>query len=270
MVNDNRPFFFYSATARDLSSMLWPGAARGDNPSGEKTVLLLLRLAGVSVLATALLLALPALLLGHRLPRGGGTPRFLLYFIFTGTGYVLVQITLIQTFVLFLGRPALAITTVVFSMMVSSGVGSLFSRRLLGASDPRLNGALATAALLVGLLAVAASPVTTTAAGWRLWVKLIATLALIAPAGFAMGMTFPVGLARMDARNRPAVGWAWTLNGGASVLGSAVAIVLTVNVGLRETLLIGGIMYLLAMAALASTSRSATWAESEGRFQAPE
>ena len=57
---------------------------------------------------------------------------FLLYFLFIGAGYILIEVGLIQKFVLFLGHPTYALTVVIFSMLVSSGLGSFFSRRLLG------------------------------------------------------------------------------------------------------------------------------------------
>ena len=67
---------------------------------------------------------------------------FLLYFLFIGAGYILIEVALIQKFVLFLGHPVYALTVVIFSMLVSSGLGSYFSRRILGNDEGRLNKAL--------------------------------------------------------------------------------------------------------------------------------
>ena len=44
-------------------------------------------------------------------------------------GYILVEIAFIQRFVLFLGNPTYALTVVVFLMLLSSGLGSVLSRR---------------------------------------------------------------------------------------------------------------------------------------------
>jgi hypothetical protein len=59
----------------------------------------------VSLVATALILVLPPLLLGTRLPRQKGVLGFLSYFLFIGAGYILIEVGLIQKFVLFLGHP---------------------------------------------------------------------------------------------------------------------------------------------------------------------
>jgi predicted MFS family arabinose efflux permease len=81
------------------------------------------------------------------------------------------------------------------------------------------------------------------------------TMALIAPAAFFMGMPFPQGLARLESFHKPSVRWAWSLNAAASVLGSAGAIFLAIYLGLRETLLVGGLLYLGAVVVVRSSSR---------------
>ena len=80
---------------------------------------------------------LPPLVLGTRLPRQPGVLKFLLYFLFIGAGYILIEVALIQRFVLFLGHPTPALTVVIFSLLVSSGLGSYFSRRMLKGSQAR-------------------------------------------------------------------------------------------------------------------------------------
>ena len=236
-VDDNRPFFFYTAQARDLFA----------GPGANHAVRMLFRLVGVSLLATAIILTLPPLFLGSRLPRKRGVAQFLWYFVFIGAGYILIQVALIQKFVLFLEHPAYALTVIIFSMLVSTGMGSLYSRRFIGMSDRSLLGALALVALLVALLAVLIPLLTASGGGWPLPVKMLLTVMLLAPAGFAMGMAFPAGMARLEAIHPPSVRWAWSLNAAASVLGSAMGIFLSIHLGLRETLLVGGVMYLCAL-----------------------
>lgn len=246
-VSDNSPFFFYTARTSDVWDFVRNGARSGDGGNINGAVPLLLRLVGLSLLATAIMLTLPPLILGGRLPRHRGVLRFLWYFVFVGAGYLLVQVALIQKFVLFLGHPTYALTVIIFSMLVSSGLGSYYSRRVIASSDRSLMGVLAVVALLVAALAVVISPLMAFGAGWPLVLKLAITLVLIAPVGFAMGMPFPAGLARLAQQHAPSVRWAWSLNAAASVMGSVCAIFLAIHLGLRETLLVGGVMYLCAL-----------------------
>jgi hypothetical protein len=193
---------------------------------------------------------------------------FLLYFLAIGAGYILVEVALIQKFVLFLGHPTYALTVVIFSMLVSSGAGSFASRRLIQGNPLRLQIALATIAGLVSVLAVIAQPVLSAAVGLPLAVRIVATVLLIGPAGFVMGLPFPTGLRMLEERHAPAVRWAWSLNAAASVLGSVGALVLALYVGLAGTLLTGGGLYVAALLIVAvssfrrTMSRNAKLAES--------
>ena len=181
---------------------------------------------------------------------------FLLYFLCLGAGYILIQVALIQRFVLLLGHPAYALTVIVFSMLVASGAGSFFSARWIGGDDTRLARALFAIAIVVAVLAFGAGPLVTAAATWPLPVKMFLTALAIAPAAFLMGMPFPSGLRRLEQMHSASVRWAWSLNAAASVLGSVGAIVLAIYAGLQATLLAGGAFYLVAIVILLATRPS--------------
>ncbi len=246
-VGDNRPFFFYTVQPRDLWSFVTAGVQKSADYKINRAVPLLFGLIGISIVATAIILLLPPVLLRTKVPQDRGVLRYLLYFACIGAGYILVQVALIQKFVLLLGHPTYALTVIIFSMLISSGIGSFYSRRFVRQSDDRLNAVLLAVAALVVILAVIASPLCQAGVGWPLPVKMLVTVLLIAPAGFMMGMPFPNGLERLERRHPAAVRWAWALNAAASVLGSACAIFFAIYLGLRETLLIGGMLYVCAM-----------------------
>jgi len=207
---------------------------------------------------------LPPLVLGTRLPRHPGVRGFLLYFLFIGAGYILIEVGLMEKFVLFLGHPTYALTVVIFSMLISSGLGSAFSRRLLGRSEGRLIKALGLVALLAAVLALLTGWLLTVSVGLPLGLKAVMTVALLAPLGFVMGMPFPTGLQRLEEWHSPSVRWGWSLNAAASVMGSVGALVLAIYLGLVQTLIIGGIFYLAALAAVARARPAAVPAPEPG------
>jgi hypothetical protein len=88
------------------------------------------------------------------------------YFLCLGAGYILIQVALIQKFVLLLGHPTYALIVIVFSMLVASGLGSFVSNRIVGGDDARLVKILAGVAILVAMLAFGATPMVRAAAGW--------------------------------------------------------------------------------------------------------
>lgn len=251
-VTDDRPFFFYTVQPRDVARFLLDSGQAADvkvNVAVPKLFSALI----VSVVAVAVILLLPPLLLGTKLPREKSVRSFLLYFLAIGAGYILIEVALIQKFVLFLGHPTYALTVVIFSMLISSGLGSFLSRKLVNDQNGRLTSVLAIAALLVAVLATIVQPVLTAGVGLPLAVKMIATVLLIAPAGFVMGIPFPTGLRLLEKRHAPSVRWAWSLNAAASVLGSVGALVLALYVGLVETMLIGGSLYLCALVVIVAS-----------------
>lgn len=255
-VDDDRPFFFYTVQPRDL----WEFVKQGGNAEDYKinrALPLLFELLGISLLAVVLVLALPPLLLKARLPLQKGERGSLLYFVCIGVGYILIQVALIQKFVLFLGHPNYALTVIIFSMLISSGAGSYFSRRLAGGTDAgRLGVALAGVVAAVAALAFLAAPISEFGVGWPLPAKVVATICVIAPAGFLMGIPFPIGLARLESQYPHAVRWAWAINAAASVLGSVSAIFLAIYIGLRLTMLVGAGMYVCALGVLQLQKRA--------------
>src|SRR5208337_4274063 len=120
-------------------------------------------------------------------------PVRLLYFVAVGLGYILVEIAFIQRFVLFLGHPTYALTVVVFLLLLSSGLGSVLSRRWI--TRP-IRVALAMAFIVIVLLVyVFALPHLLEAlVGLPFVAKLAISGVLLIPLGFAMGMPFPSGL----------------------------------------------------------------------------
>ena len=251
-VDDDRPFFFYTVQPRDILNFLKQGGRSADYKI-NRALPLLFEVLGISVLAIIVVLAFPPLLLGERLPAEKGVRGFLLYFVCIGAGYILIQVALIQKFVLFLGHPTYALTVIIFSMLISSGLGSYWSRRLTGESTNssnqtgRLSAVLIGVAATVSALAFLAAPVSEYGVGWPLPIKVLVTVGLIAPAGFLMGIPFPTGLTRLQKSYPQAVRWAWALNAAASVLGSVSAICLAIYIGLRATVLTGALLYLLAL-----------------------
>jgi hypothetical protein len=246
-LSDNRPFFFYTVQARDLLAYFLHASRETEDYKVNSALPVLFGLIGISILATLIILALPPLVLSQRLPRSQGSLKALLFFLFIGTGYILIQVALIQKFVLFLGHPTYALTVIIFSMLLASGCGSLTSRKLVGDSRARLTAVLLSIVLCNLALAVVVGPLSEWGIALPLAIKVLISIALISPLAFLMGMPFPTGLTLLETKMPHAVRWAWAINAASSVLGSAAAMFLAIYLGLEFTLIIGGALYLGAL-----------------------
>jgi hypothetical protein len=247
-VTDNRPFFFYTVQPHDLWTFLRSASRESADYKVNRAVPLLFELAAISLAATVLVLLLPPLILGTRLPRRPGVRGFLLYFVFIGCGYILIEVALIQKFVLLLGHPTYALSVVIFSMLVSSSLGSYASGSFLRMGEARLIKVLGSVAICAAAEAATLPGLLPLLVALPLPVKMAATVLLIAPLGFLMGMPFPAGLRRLEQWHAPSVRWAWSLNAAASVLGSVGSLMCCIYLGLVQTLIAGGLLYVAALA----------------------
>jgi len=245
-VNDNRPFFFYTVQPKDIWNFLYVASQENADYKINRAVPMLFGVLFVSVIATLVTLLLPPLVLGQRLPQDRRLRLFLLYFVCLGAGYIMIQVSLIQKFVLLLGHPTYALTVIIFSMLLSSGIGSFYSKRIVSNNAERLRIVLLLIVILVPVLGYFAGLVSDIGPAWPLAIKMLVTVILIAPLGFLMGIPFPTGLSTLEGWEKSAVRWGWSMNAASSVLGSAMAIFFAIYLGLYQTLVLGGLLYLVA------------------------
>jgi spermidine synthase len=258
-VYDDAPFFFFTMKL----GQIFATADRGIDWKVNLGVAVLLMLLGLSAIAVLAFLILPLALYA---PAKSESLVRLLYFVAVGLGYILVEIALIQRFVLFLGHPTYALTVVIFLMLLSSGAGSFLSRRLI--PDPQRVWAVAIIiAIAVGLYVLVLPKILVGLVGLPFVAKLLISGGLIIPLGLMMGMPFPTGLRAISptesslgdqslAPTSGSIEWAWAMNAASSVLGSVLAMVVAIQWGLSVTLAAGAVAYVVA-AALTPTFRRA-------------
>jgi hypothetical protein len=75
-------------------------------------------------------------------------------------------------------------------------------------------------------------------------------IAFLAPLGFVMGMPMPLGINWLRRTSPVLIPWAWGINGAASVLGSILTMVIAVNLGFNQALIVAIGLYISAIAFL--------------------
>ncbi len=239
-VTDNQPFFFFTLK---LANIFHPTrAGKGLDWKVNMGVLVLFALLGISILAVLAFLIIPLAVAGTA---RGFDKLAMLYFVAIGLGYILIEMVLIQRFVLFLGHPTYAITVVVFLMLLSSGLGSFTSQTWMRTAA-RWRAVIAAVVGISAAYCLLLPLLLTPLVGLSIEIKLLLSALLIVPLGFLMGMPFPTGLRALARHPRGSVEWAWALNAAASVLGSALAIVLALEFGLTTVLLIAALTYAIS------------------------
>ena len=224
---DDQPFFFFCGQSDTLTFLF--------------TI--------VSALAVGLIVA-PLVALRGRSFRQlvTGYRSALLYFACLGVGFLLVEIVLIQRFILLLGHPVYAISVILFSLLFFGGLGSYISGRVgQQRRGPFLKAVLLALVLLLGLYNLGYSGLLETFIGLDIVYRIGLAVLLVCPLGLLMGMPFPMGITAVHDREPRIVPWAWGVNGTLSVLGSVLAAVLSISFGFSVALLVGQLAYLVAL-----------------------
>jgi hypothetical protein len=182
-VSDNAPFFFFTLKPEQVFRSLDQSGIDWKNNLGIAILGLLLV---VSVAAVIAFLVLPLALSQQA---RSGRSLSVLYFVAIGLGYIMVEIAFIQRFVLFLGNPTYALTVVVFLMLLSSGAGSLLSRRWF---DQSAQVALAMIFIVSALLlyVFVLPQLLGTLVGLPFAMKLLISATLLVPPRFRNGHAF--------------------------------------------------------------------------------
>lgn len=175
-----------------------------------------------------------------------GIVIFILLFLLLGAGFMLVEISLFQKFILFLGQPITSMAVILMSLLLGASAGSFYSGKI--AAEKIEAGISKTTALIFILLIfyiLILPPVFHVVLGLPFTCRVIISALFLLPLGFTMGFPFPLGLRAMQKQHFSSyIPWMWAVNGTASVLGSALTLIIAVSFGFNQALLAGAFCYL--------------------------
>ncbi len=248
---DNRPFFFYTLKLKDTANFLKLFSGEYEKELHLKTNLglfLLLITLFLTLSLAILFILIPLIIIKHKDIKENKLKKFiiLLYFAGLGFGFIVIEIVLMQKFILFLGHPIYSLSVILFSLLVFSGIGS-YTTKFVAENKIRKN----IFVNFIFLFIVIASylfllPIIfDKLIGQVLSIRIIISLLLLLPIGLILGRFFPLGIKLIDKGYHTMIPWAWGINGTTSVVGSAMALILAINFGFNITLLIGFSFYLL-------------------------
>ena len=223
------------------------------------------QLVNLAVLGQAIVLALLVLAVPLLAPQvagtvaGAGKPAILrpvLYFASLGLGFLFIEIVLIEKASLYLNDRTSAFALVLTGMLVFSGFGSLLADRA------GRWGIVPVGLFIVGwclLALVALEPLLLATIGLPWAVRAAILLAVTAPVSVALGMPFPMGLARAGTAGGGFLPWAWGLNGAFSVVATPLANLVAVQSGFDRVLMVAVLLYVLTILSFPAVRKSISW-----------
>jgi spermidine synthase len=249
---DDRPFHSHFVKWSSLSELIGL-RHRGGGALLETGYLTLVITLVLALLFSILLILLPLFFIRRetsRMLRYSSSLKILSYFFSLGLGFLLMEIAFLQKFILLLHHPIYAASVVLASFLVAAGAGSAYAQRFAGQIRSKKVNATAVALIItLGLIyLVLLESLMQSAGSWQLGLKILLSIALIAPLGFCMGMPFPMGLSALATSPSSLTAWAWGINGCASVISAILATLLAIHFGFNAVILLALAFYFAAAA----------------------
>ncbi|HVZ12893.1 MAG TPA: hypothetical protein VG894_00365 [Bauldia sp.] len=234
---DDNPFFFYSEWLGDVIT----GHNGGRGAAGSAITVTLL-LVAVGFLACVGYVGIPLVRLARRVPLRTLLPP-VGYFGAIGMAFMLIEISQMQRLMVLLGHPVYGLAVVLFTLLLFSGLGSA----TVGKAPPGIAGVSARlAGLLIALLA--AGWLTLALGDWARGqatdMRIVVSVALLAPPAFFMGMMFPMGLGAWR-QQEDLLPFFWSTNGVVSTFASVLGILLSIELGIALTYTVGACFYIV-------------------------
>ena len=253
---DDHPFFNHYFKWRQFSDIL-DDFGQTWQPFGGAGYLIILLIFVLALILGGILVILP-LLVAKKWGKPVNQKQLPLYIGLIGLGFMLVELPLIQRFILYLDQPAIALATVLGCILFFSGLGSRY-----GIKKVHQSRSIVLLIAILTLYLFLLPKLIEVTLGINLPFRVGFAVMLIAPVGFLMGIPFPAGLNWMDqalSNEQPSgsdwmVAWVWAINGACSVVGSILASLLSLSFGFTKTTVFGIICYLLAGILISSQRR---------------
>ena len=231
---DNRPFVAQMGLWKNLSfdgeDRLLPYEFRGFP---------LTKIIVVIIILVVLLLIFPLTLIPYLKTGPSLSLNNYAYFAVIGFAYMAVELILMQQFTLLVGPSVYGVAAILMTLLISSGIGSRYSSTF----ESKIVFVAIISWLFLDI--VLFRYIVYLFGDFGQVIRILATVVLVSPLGFFMGMPFPKGVRHVG----PLVDWSFAVNGAASVLGSTVTILLVISwgysIGLGVALLLYGTAGLL-------------------------
>ncbi|MBT8472643.1 MAG: hypothetical protein HKP25_10600 [Marinicaulis sp.] len=261
---DMRPFFFNQARFTrpiELINTVLIAKSRSGVLFGQAQATLNLYLIIIfSIVMVGFVIMRPLTKTIEKMPWSFLTPATS-YFLLIGLGFMLVEVAMLQALGVFLGHPSYGLGILLFSLILSTGVGSIVSDRApLTTLPAQVLWGLAIAGYSI-FLALNLDHIFNAYGDTALMGRALISVAIIVPLGILLGYGFPTGIRLVEQTQSRATAWLWGVNGAAGVLGSALAIAFNIAFGIDKTLILGGLCYAALAVALAALAKDAAKSE---------
>jgi len=263
VITDDRPFFytfFYKYYKFKLSDLM-PSKIIHMHHTGTIVFWIQFLIMLQAVVFILLFIFLPLIIFKKNqiknLPSKAIAP-FITYFSCLGLGFMLIEISLMQKFVLLLGSPIYSLSVTLAVLLISAGIGSYLLPYLEKTCKSKRKLLLMDFVVLVSIfltLEVFGTKIFDYFMAFPFASRVLIVSLILMPIGMCLGIFFPTGLRLIGKQHTQTIPWAWGLNSGFSVLGGILAISLAQFHGFNFVIRLALVIYLFSFLAFMMMSR---------------
>jgi hypothetical protein len=254
---DDNPFFFHMLRVQDMfNPELWKQGVMSFN---MKAVFILGALLIIVLGLTFLCIVGPLILTTKKEIMKGGLPLFV-FFSGIGFGFMLVEISQMQRLIIFLGHPTYGLSVVLFSLLLSSGLGSYSTQKI---SNPgSISSMIARMSLLlcaIIIFGMVTPYIISLFQASMTMLRILVAVGILFPLGLFMGMAFPLGMKVASTKSPALTPWLWGINGATSVCASVLAVAIALGLGISASFWTGFSCYVAAFLAFIWACQRKGW-----------
>jgi predicted membrane-bound spermidine synthase len=248
---DNQPFFFHSFSIKNLlSNDLKLGISMVDNGVNNVAVIILINLLTIVTFGTIFFIILPLIFKSRKTVFPKDIYKYLFYFACIGLGFMFIEISQIQKLSIFLGHPTYGLSIVLFVILLTSGIGSYYSKRLIGKNIKLYKKYFLSFLILILIYGFVLDPLFSKLQNETMFIKIPTVIMFLSPLGFLMGLPFPMGMTMVTRKNKKFTPWFWGINGATSVFASVFSVFISLEWGIKSAYWVGGFFYLIVFIVL--------------------
>jgi len=250
-VTDNQPYFFYTLKWKNIPGIIKSTA--NWQPLIEWGNLMIFSAFIQGIIFSILFIFLPLILKRFSMTTNKRETKilFLIYFASLGLGYMLLEISFMQKFILYLTNPSYSTSIVIFSFLFCSGLGSFYSKKTEKNYLKSLKFIIISICVILFLYQFILPHIFNHTLKYSLIAKILITVGIIFPLGFLMGMPFPLGIklvySMFREKNEGFIPWLWATNSFSSIIASVSAIIIAIYFGFKVVVLLSAFIYLFGL-----------------------
>ena len=163
-----------------------------------------------------------------------------------GAGFMILEVSLFQKLILYLGSPTISLSILLGSILIGMGIGSFYGKKIYANNIKKRLGVICIAIFISGIIIFILYPfILDKLLIYSQVLRSVVSFFMIIPFGFLLGIPFPSAIQLLKGEEMEQyIPWMYGINGIMSVLGSVIAVILSMIWGFTPSFFMGLIFYL--------------------------